>query len=48
MDFRVSHPYMTLDILGDPPRPAHQDILEEEQARVDHVVDVLHKYRCIM
>lgn len=32
---------MTLDVPKDQPRLAHQEILEKEEARVDHVVDVL-------
>lgn len=39
--FIVSHPYMTSDAQGDPSRPNHQEILEEENAREDYVVDVL-------
>ncbi|CAL5208827.1 unnamed protein product [Lathyrus oleraceus] len=30
--FRVSHPYMVHAVPRDPPRPAHQKILEEEQS----------------
>lgn len=44
----VPHPYMVQDALRDPPRPAHQDILEEEQAMTYHVVDVLPRCRYIM
>lgn len=32
---------MTPDALRDTPRPAHQEILEEEQTRAYHVVDML-------
>ena len=32
---------MTLDVEGEPHRSAHQEILEEEQAKADHVIDVL-------
>lgn len=46
--FSVSHPYMILDALGDPPRPAHQKILKEELIGEDHVIDMLPKYRRIM
>ncbi|CAL5198776.1 unnamed protein product [Lathyrus oleraceus] len=42
--FRVSYPYMVHAGLGDPLRPAHQDILEEKQTQLDHVEDVLPKY----
>lgn len=30
---------LILFLEGDPPRPPHKEILEEEQARADHVVD---------
>lgn len=46
--FRVSHPHMTLDAQGDPPKPTHQEILKEEHGRANHVVDVLHACRRIM
>lgn len=39
---------MTLDAEGDPPRSAHQDILEDEQTMADHVVDVLPIYHRIV
>lgn len=39
---------MIQDVLGDPPRPSHQDVLEEEQVGTDHVVDVFPKSRRIM
>lgn len=45
---RVLYPYMTLDALGDPPRPAHQEILEEDEAREDHVVDGLPRCHLIV
>lgn len=32
---------MTPDAHGDPPRPTHQEILEEEHARINHIIDVL-------
>lgn len=32
---------MELDAKGDPPMPAYQKILEEEHARINHVIDVL-------
>lgn len=34
--------------LGDPCRPAHQEILEDEQTWEDHVVDVFPRCRPIM
>lgn len=34
--------------MEDPPRLAHQTILEEEQAMADNVVDVLPRCGCIM
>lgn len=37
--FRVSHPYIILDTLEDPPRPSNQDILEEEKTKANHIVD---------
>lgn len=37
----MSHSYIAHAALGDPPRPAHQEILEEEQAQLDHVEDAL-------
>lgn len=40
-DFIVSHPYVTPNIEEDPLRPIHQKILEEKQARANHVVDML-------
>lgn len=39
---------MIHDALGDPMRPAHQEILEEEQTRADYVIDVFPRCRCIM
>lgn len=44
----VSNTYMTLDALGYPYMPSHQEILEEEQAREDHVIDVFPRCRRIM
>lgn len=32
----------------DPSRPAHQEILDEENAQLDHTDDVLPRCRCIM
>lgn len=43
----MSHSYMIHDVIRDPPRSAHQKILEEDQTRKDHVVVVLLKCRCI-
>lgn len=37
---------MTLNARGDPPRSTHQHILNEEHARVDHVIDVLPTCHC--
>lgn len=39
--YKVLHPYMTLDAEGDPLRSVHREILEEEQTKVNHIVDVL-------
>lgn len=39
---------MTLDAHEDPPRPSYHEILEEEQVRVDHDVDVLSAYHRII
>lgn len=36
--YKVSHSYMTLVVKRDPPNPAHSEILEEEHAKVEHVV----------
>lgn len=33
---------------GDPPRPIHPDILEDEQAQLDHAKDILPKCRHIV
>lgn len=44
----VSHPVMILYALECPPRPAHEEILENEQARDDHVIDVLSIWLNIM
>lgn len=46
--FRMPHPYMTSDALGYPLKPAHQQILQEEHVMVDHDIDMLPRYRCIM
>lgn len=40
----MSHPYMTLDASHDPHMSAHQEIVEKEQSRKYHDVDVLSKY----
>lgn len=48
MSFRMLRSYMTPDVYGDPPRPTHQEMLEDEQAREDYVIDVLPACRCIM
>lgn len=39
---------MIHNVLGDPLKSTHQEILEEKQAREDHIVDVLPKCRRIM
>lgn len=39
---------MTSEVQGDPPRAHHQEILEEEQDKTYHVVDVLPRCRHIM
>lgn len=39
---------MVLDALRDPLRPAHQDILDEEWAQLDHVEDVVALWRLCM
>lgn len=39
---------MAPDAKGEPHRLAHQEILEEDHARVDHVIDVLSACHCIM
>lgn len=44
----MSHPYITPDALGYPSKPAHPEILEEEQAREDHVVNVFPRLRRII
>ncbi|XP_050920270.1 uncharacterized protein LOC127137907 [Lathyrus oleraceus] len=46
--FRVSHPYMVQAALGDSLRPAHQKILEEEQAQLGHAHDVFPRCRRIL
>src|SRR4051812_45396051 len=37
---RVSHPLLTPDAPG-APRPAHEEILENQQAKDDHAIDLL-------
>lgn len=39
---------MTPELEEDSPRPAHQELLKEEQERVDHVVDVVLTCYCIV
>ena len=39
--YLVSHPYMTPEFEGRPLRPAHEELLENEQAEDDHVTDLL-------
>ena len=39
--FTVSHPYMTPEAEGRPPRPAHEELLENEQVEDDRVIDLL-------
>lgn len=39
---------MIIDRLGDPPRSTQQEILEVEQVRANHIVDVLHRCHRIM
>lgn len=46
--YRVLHPYMTPDAKGDSYRSYHLEILEKEQARLDHDVDVLPICYCIV
>lgn len=36
----MSHSYMVQFAPGDPYRPAHQEILDEEQEQLDHVEDI--------
>lgn len=38
--YSVSHPIMTSHAPGRPPRPALKEILENEQVRHDHAIDV--------
>lgn len=44
----MSHSYITSDTSGDPHRPTHQEIIEEEQVRAYRVVDVLPRCHRIM
>lgn len=46
--YSVSHPIMTPDTPGCPPRPTHEEILENEKAMYDHAIDVLQIYQTIM
>ena len=46
--YMMSHPYMKHDASRRPPRPAHEEIMENEQAMEDHVVDVFPRYQTIM
>lgn len=39
--YSVSHHVLTPNASGSLPRPAHEEILENEQARDDHTIDVL-------
>lgn len=39
---------MALDTKGEAPRSSYRDILEEERAREDRVIDVLSAYQRIM
>ncbi|XP_058775726.1 uncharacterized protein LOC131650002 [Vicia villosa] len=45
--YRVSHPYMIPAAHGDPPRPAHEEILQAHQAELDHTHDLLPRCRQI-
>lgn len=42
--YSVSHPVMTPDAPGRPPRSTHEEILENEQVRDDHAIDVSKYY----
>lgn len=46
--YRVSHPYMTPDVAGVPPRHTHQEILEEKRAINDNTSDLLLVCKCIV
>lgn len=46
--YRVSYSFMTPSGEGDSTRPAHEEILEEEHARVNHVVDAFLIYHWIV
>lgn len=39
--YSVSHPVMTLDTHGHPPKPAHEEIIKHEYVRDEHSIDVL-------
>lgn len=39
---------MTPHALGDPHRSVHQKILEKEQVKAYHVVDMFPRYQCIL
>ena len=45
--YTVSHPIMTLDALGRPPRPAHEDILDNQHTQDDHAPNVFPIYQWI-
>lgn len=46
--FRVSHLYMVQNSPKNPLRPAHHEVLEEEQTQLDHAEDVLPRCRRII
>lgn len=39
--YNVSHPVMKPKTPGRLPRPTHKEVLEDEQVRDDHIIDVL-------
>ncbi|XP_058784587.1 uncharacterized protein LOC131659411 [Vicia villosa] len=43
--YRVSHPYMLPAAPRDPPRPAHEEILQTHQAEMDNTHDLLPRCR---
>lgn len=45
--YRVSHPYMTLNVAETQPIPAYQEILEVQQVGDDHTQDLLSICQCI-